>query len=406
MNSELKDRIRKERLLSLAFASPFLVFVLPGIYFGFKAYPDPRAVGFTIVEILFIASYVMVWLLNDSAPVSQRVTRTYLLSVGALLLLVTLSLFFYDFHTIFNIVYLVPALMFITPRRYLIPVMSGFLVYAVAAIVGIHRVGGAEYASALVVSVTVSLTFVIVLLSRGQLDRERSNDIEQVRAKNLSVEEERNRMASDLHDVLGQTLTAINTMSQLSSKLMERGEVDRARETQDNITELSREALHQMRAVVRSRQTLSIPEEVDRAYQLLTAANINVSTSVEDVDFPEHVEDTAAHVIREGAANVVHHALARHCRIVVTRKGVRITDDGRIRNDSRGRGSKLEEVSENRRTGSGIENLKARAQGIGTVTVQCAPSGNGWVLEFSIDPGVLEFEEHLEARGNREKLSM
>ncbi len=253
---------------------------------------------------------------------------------------------------------------------------------------------------------SVTITFVIVALSRGQLDRERSREIEQVRIKNLSLEEERNRMASDLHDVLGQTLTAINTMSQLSAKLLERGQIERAQETQDRITELSREALHQMRAVVRSRQTLSIPEEVDRAYQLLTAANISVSTSIEDVDFPEHVEDAAAHVIREGAANVVHHALAQHCRITVSKRGVRVTDDGRARNNSRGRGSKNPESSEHPRSGSGIENLKARSEGIGTVTAQSAPDGDGWVLDFALDPAVLESVDKAESSGNREKLSM
>lgn len=406
MNSELKDRIWKERLFALAYASPFLVFILPGIFYGIRAFPDLHAVGYTVLEILFIGTYISIWLLNDTAPVSQRVTPTYVVTLSVLWILATISLYFYEFSTIFNIVYLVPAIMFLTVRPLLSRMLLGYALYAFSALSGVYFFGEKHAASVIAAGMSVTITFVIVALSRGQLDRERSREIEQVRIKNLSLEEERNRMASDLHDVLGQTLTAINTMSQLSAKLLERGQIERAQETQDRITELSREALHQMRAVVRSRQTLSIPEEVDRAYQLLTAANISVSTSIEDVDFPEHVEDAAAHVIREGAANVVHHALAQHCRITVSKRGVRVTDDGRARNNSRGRGSKNPESSEHPRSGSGIENLKARSEGIGTVTAQSAPDGNGWVLDFALDPAVLESVDKAESSGNREKLSM
>ncbi|MDI9588702.1 MAG: histidine kinase [Acidobacteriota bacterium] len=406
MNSELKDRIWKERLFALAYASPFLVFILPGIFYGIRAFPDLHAVGYTVLEILFIGTYISIWLLNDTAPVSQRVTPTYVVTLSVLWILATISLYFYEFSTIFNIVYLVPAIMFLTVRPLLSRMLLGYALYAFSAFSGVYFFGEQHVASVIAAGMSVTITFVIVALSRGQLDRERSREIEQVRTKNLSVEEERNRMASDLHDVLGQTLTAINTMSQLSAKLLERGQIERAQETQDRITELSREALHQMRAVVRSRQTLSIPEEVDRAYQLLTAANISVSTSIEDVDFPEHVEDAAAHVIREGAANVVHHALAQHCRITVSKRGVRVTDDGRARNNSRGRGSKNPESSEHPRSGSGIENLKARSEGIGTVTAQSAPDGDGWVLDFALDPAVLESVDKAESSGNREKLSM
>lgn len=385
MNSELQDRIWKDRLLSLGFAAPFLAFVLPGIYFGVKAFPDSRAITFVVLEVLFIAAYVAVWLLNDPAPVNQQITKTYLASLGVLWALITISLVFYDFGTVFNLVYLAPAIVFLTPRRRLLPVLVGYFIYAAAMIAAVYVLGAPQRVSILIVGMVITLTTVVVMLSRLQLDNDRVKEIEQVRAKNLSVEEERNRMASDLHDVLGQTLTAINTMSQLSAKLLERGKVDQARKTQEQIADLSRDALQQMRAVVRSRQTLSIPEEVDRAFQLLTAANINVSTSVADVDFPSHVEDAVAHVIREGAANVVHHAMARHCQITVSPQGVSVVDDGR-RDNSKGRRRQTADAD---RKGSGIENLKRRTADIGTLSAGQGPGGKGWKLEFVLNPTVI-----------------
>ncbi|MDO5034407.1 MAG: histidine kinase [Actinomycetaceae bacterium] len=387
MNSELKKRIWKERLLSLGFASPFLAFLIPSIYGGFKNFPEPRAIAFTILELIFVAAYVVVWLVNDSAPVQQRITRNYVISVGFLWVLATVLLVFRDYDTMFNIVYLAPTLIFLTPRKHLTVAVTSFVIYAGAVIAGIYFFSDAKPATAIAASLVTTLTLVVVALSRAQLEREREAEIERIRAKNLSVEEERNRMASDLHDVLGQTLTAINTMSQLSAKLLERGKTEEARETQEQIARLSREALKQMRAVVHSRQTLAIPEEIDRAYQLLTAANVSVSTSVEDVEFPEHVEDAAAHVIREGAANVVHHATANHCRITVSKHGVRVTDDGRV--FARG---------EEGRKGTGIENLKSRVEGIGTVFAGPLPSGDGWVLELVLDQAVGE------AAGDRQGL--
>ncbi|MDO5049204.1 MAG: histidine kinase [Actinomycetaceae bacterium] len=418
MTSELKERIWKERLLSLAFAAPFLVFVVPGIYAGFSNFPNQRAVIFTILEVIFVLNYIAVWPLNDPAPVRQHFTKTYLISIGTLWALITVLLLFHDYVTVFNIVYLGPAIVFLTPRKYLTPTVITYVAYSGLGIAGVYLLGSSTRETVLTAGGVITMSLVVVTLARGQMDRERQSEIEQIRAKNLSVEEERNRMASDLHDVLGQTLTAINTISQLSAKLLERGQVDQARETQEQIAQLSREALQQMRAVVHSRQTLSISEELDRAYQLLTAANISVSTSVEVHRLPDHVEDAAAHVIREGAANIVHHSLASHCQITVSKEGVRITDDGRYRARGQANNPRAQQTAPSNTTanhtpaagapeqgpskrapigqtsadftrrGHGIENLQARVEGIGTVTAGPLPSGNGWVLQLHLDPAL------------------
>ncbi len=141
MNSELKDRIWKERLFALAYASPFLVFILPGIFYGIRAFPDLHAVGYTVLEILFIGTYISIWLLNDTAPVSQRVTPTYVVTLSVLWILATISLYFYEFSTIFNIVYLVPAIMFLTVRPLLSRMLLGYALYAFSALSGVYFFG-------------------------------------------------------------------------------------------------------------------------------------------------------------------------------------------------------------------------------------------------------------------------
>ncbi len=87
----------------------------------------------------------------------------------------------------------------------------------------------------------------------------------------LAVENERNRFARDLHDILGHSLTVITVKAELAQKLMD-VDTDRARAELADLERLSRDALADVRRAVEGYRELSLPGELARARTALAAA--------------------------------------------------------------------------------------------------------------------------------------
>jgi two-component system sensor histidine kinase DesK len=142
---------------------------------------------------------------------------------------------------------------------------------------------------------------------------------------------ERERIARDLHDLLGHTLSVIVLKSELASRL---AETDPARATNEirDVERISREALAEVRAAVRGYRTTGLSAELAGASLALEAAGVRLEHYAEPVDLDPSQEAVLAFVLREAVTNLVRHARATTCRIAVERVGrdVRLTvqDDG------------------------------------------------------------------------------
>jgi two-component system sensor histidine kinase DesK len=147
----------------------------------------------------------------------------------------------------------------------------------------------------------------------------------------LAVDEERLRIARDLHDVLGQELTAMALKAQLSARLVS---LDPARAETEiiEVERIARQALDGMRAMVSGYRDTSLASEVRTASALLGAVGVTAVAGAVPADLPPGVEEAAAWVVREAATNVVRHAKAEHCHISVDRSDgevvVTVRDDG------------------------------------------------------------------------------
>jgi two-component system sensor histidine kinase DesK len=148
---------------------------------------------------------------------------------------------------------------------------------------------------------------------------------EQIRE--LAITEERTRVARDLHDVLGHSLTVISVKAELASRL---AEVDAARAGQEigDVHRLARDALAEVRATVAGYREGSLAAELAGARSALTAAGI-------EPDLPSGADEvTGARrplfgwALREGVTNVVRHSGATLCRVTLTSKSIEIADDG------------------------------------------------------------------------------
>ena len=188
------------------------------------------------------------------------------------------------------------------------------------------------------------------------------------RTHELEINEERNRMARDMHDILGHSLTVIALKSELAARLVDVAP-DQTRTELDEVQSLARSALADVRATVNSYRELSLAGEPARATSVLTSAGVraDLPLTVEIVD-PE-LRELFAWVVREGVTNIVRHAHASLCKVKLTTDSIEVADDG-IGLDSTGTGD-----------GHGLEGLRQRCQDNGAdLTIEAPSSGSGTVL--------------------------
>jgi two-component system sensor histidine kinase DesK len=149
--------------------------------------------------------------------------------------------------------------------------------------------------------------------------------------EHLAKVAERERIARDLHDVLGHTLTLISVKSTLAGKLLDK-EPAKARSEIADIEKVSREALTEIRNTLRGYSNYKLSDELQRAQAALESAGVKVSTESGDVLLSPAQESVAALIMREAVTNVVRHAQARHCSLRVARNNgacvLEIQDDG------------------------------------------------------------------------------
>ena len=143
----------------------------------------------------------------------------------------------------------------------------------------------------------------------------------------LAAENERIRIARDLHDLLGHSLTTITVKAGLARRLGEadpEGAVAQITEVED----LCRRVLADVRAAVSGYREVTLASELARGRELLRASGItaDLPTATEVAD-PAH-QELFGWAIREGLTNVIRHSRARSCTVRVSASSVEIVDDG------------------------------------------------------------------------------
>ena len=189
----------------------------------------------------------------------------------------------------------------------------------------------------------------------------------------LAVQEERNRFARDLHDILGHSLTVITVKAELAGRLISVNPEKAATEVAD-VEQLARAALADVRAAVAGYRELSLAGELVAARAALVAAGIkpDLPTVVDEV--PEENRELFAWVVREGVTNVVRHSAARRCTIRLGARSIEVLDDGK--GPTPGGGA----------SGHGLVGLRERADLAGArLQVGTAPDG-GFRLAVKVGP--------------------
>ncbi|MGV9364953.1 sensor histidine kinase [Amycolatopsis sp. NPDC003731] len=175
-----------------------------------------------------------------------------------------------------------------------------------------------------VLSITLAMFFMANLV-RAVRRLERANE----EIATLAVANERQRLARDLHDLLGHSLTTITVKAGLARRVLESaGDIPRAVEEIREVESLTRSALSDVRATVSANREVSLSAELVGARAALRAAEI-------DADLPHAVDNvrpefqsTFGYVLREAVTNVLRHSGAKRVRVRLGDTWLEIEDDG------------------------------------------------------------------------------
>ncbi len=189
----------------------------------------------------------------------------------------------------------------------------------------------------------------------------------------LAVSGERLRIARDLHDLLGHSLSVIALKSELAHKLVER-EPRRAAAELDDIQSVTRTALSEVREAVEGYRQLALSEALENARTALGAAGIDCNLTEADVTFPADVDAVLAWAVREGTTNVIRHSHALHCTIRVH------TDCGRAALEIEDDGSAKPSIER----GNGLNGLRERAEHVRGQLEAGSRPGGGFRLRLTV----------------------
>ena len=156
----------------------------------------------------------------------------------------------------------------------------------------------------------------------------------------LAASEERLRLARDMHDLTGQSLSVITLKSELAARLLSRlpgsPERDRVHDEIEQVAAVSRQTLHDIREAISGYRRPTLAVEIITARAALVSAGIAVEDDpgliLASGTFDPDAEAALAWCLREAVTNVVRHSGAKHCRISLTSQQDSVTlvvsDDG------------------------------------------------------------------------------
>ncbi|CAM5582757.1 GAF domain-containing sensor histidine kinase [Streptomyces pilosus] len=208
------------------------------------------------------------------------------------------------------------------------------------------------------------------------------------RSRELTIAEERSRLAHELHDAVSQKLFSLRLTAQAAARLVDR-DPSRAKGELQQVAGLAAEAAEELRAAVVELRPAALDEDglvatlrtqvqvLDRAHSArVTFTGHGVRA------LPAAQEEAVLRVAQEALHNALRHSGGEHVDVVLERRGggavLRVSDDGR--------GFETRVV---RRAGRhlGLVSMRDRASGVGgRLTVESAP-GKGTTIEMEVPGG-------------------
>ncbi|RUQ23464.1 sensor histidine kinase [Kocuria sp. HSID16901] len=321
-----------------------------GVWLIFLAFPigslltRGNSTGWVISGLLVIALFAVVYVVGFGYARMFPTRRQYpwLILWYTMMALIALWIATFVGHWVFNLTpYFVAACMFTLPPAVGI---SASAVIMCASTLGLVR--WAENGISLLYSAAGTMIGSIIIMIIATVAR-REETSRELRSR-LAVSGEREKVARDVHDLLGHSLTVINLKAEVAAKLLET-DPDGSRDEILEISRLSRVALSDVRSTVTRLRRPDFGGEVEAARRALETTGItaDLPDAQAALQLPGVNASLFSWALREAVTNVVRHSGASHCRVIVTPEKLQVEDDGvGIRSDE----------------GNGLAGLRARVE--------------------------------------------
>ena len=147
--------------------------------------------------------------------------------------------------------------------------------------------------------------------------------------KELGILSERERIARDVHDVLGHSLTIVNLKAELAAKLVETN-APAAQEQMRQVAQLSRQALAEVHSTVTRLRVPDLEGEVLASSRALETAGIqaNLPDATTAVNIAGMNSALFSWALRETVTNIVRHSHATYATVRLNPTGLEVIDNG------------------------------------------------------------------------------
>lgn len=241
--------------------------------------------------------------------------------LAAQVVLVALSTLAADEQGLVGLVFVCVSAVFLLrdPRALLVAAVTMVVVPVVPRLVGWEPIDD------LVISVVLASVAVYGFTQLVQRNRQLALAQDEVAV--LAVERERERIARDMHDILGHSLTVIAVKAELAGKLFD-VDAGRARAEITDVQGLARAALADVRGMVSATRAVSLAGELAGARQAFDSAGVEAEVPGTVDQVPDGLRELFAWAVREGTTNVLRHAAATRVRVTMTGDTLIVDDDG------------------------------------------------------------------------------
>ncbi|HWD05936.1 MAG TPA: histidine kinase [Amycolatopsis sp.] len=186
----------------------------------------------------------------------------------------------------------------------------------------------------------------------------------------LAVTNERQRVARDLHDLLGHSLTTITVKAGVARRVLESsGDVERAVGEIREVESLTRSALSDVRLTVSEYREVSLAAELAGARAALRAGEIEADLPYAVDNVLPQLQSTFGYVLREAITNVLRHSGATRVRVRLGRDWLEIDDDG---------------TAAEAEPGNGLRGLAERLGAVGGTLRSGPRAGGGWLVRAEV----------------------
>lgn len=304
-NSRLKDK--KTNLTSFWNWGPLLFsgfYLLPSI---FQIESTDFMQMFAIVLLYFIFIYLYV-------KATQRGTEQVWLQLMSLILVCVIASYLtVGSTTLFGFVAYIVGYNFSSRARIF---AISILLLALLSSSQIINENYAEY------FLSGSLILLVALFSYGIAGRneffhKRREEQNSKQLEQFAAIAERERIARDLHDVLGHSLSSIALKAELASKFSQANRQAQAGSEIFQVAELARELLSDVRKVVTDLKELDIDTQINRLIVRLEESGFKVIHNIKIVDLPAKLEGVANLIIKEAVTNILRHSSSKYCEISI-----------------------------------------------------------------------------------------